>query len=138
MKRRVHRYGVPHSGGDARRWEIMTNWADDIIEEEADENEEVRSDGDVLGEVTGKVRRKAASVRQAIPFEEQWETDLEAFETCKVCQVLLHTTWRIAFCKLGSGEELRLIPQIAASVYLSWNMCRTVSVLGVKSLMIDP
>ncbi|KAI0919919.1 hypothetical protein AcV5_001861 [Taiwanofungus camphoratus] len=83
MKRRVHRYGVPHSGGDARRWEIMTNWADDIIEEEADENEEVRSDGDVLGEVTGKVRRKAASVRQAIPFEEQWETDLEAFETCK-------------------------------------------------------
>jgi len=62
----------------------MTNWADDIIEEETDE-EEIRSDGDVLGEVTGKAKKKVASVQHDIPVEEQWEIDAEALETHKVC-----------------------------------------------------
>ncbi|KAH9931751.1 hypothetical protein B0H21DRAFT_699788 [Amylocystis lapponica] len=61
----------------------MTNWSDDVIEEEMDEGEEVRSDGDVLGEVTGRVRRRAVGIDQAIPYEEQWETDMDAFEARK-------------------------------------------------------
>ena len=62
----------------------MTNWADDVIEEEADEGEEYRSDGDVLGEVTGKARRRIPS-NPSIPYEEQWETDMDAFQALKVC-----------------------------------------------------
>jgi len=62
----------------------MTNWADDIIEEETDD-EEIRSDGDVLGEVTGKAKKKVASVQRDIPVEEQWEIDAEVLETRKVC-----------------------------------------------------
>ncbi|KAI0667157.1 hypothetical protein C8Q78DRAFT_982656 [Trametes maxima] len=60
----------------------MTNWADDIIEEEAEEGEEFRSDGDVLGEVTGKVRKRIPQ-DTAIPYEEQWETDSDAFQALK-------------------------------------------------------
>ncbi|OBZ73444.1 hypothetical protein A0H81_07250 [Grifola frondosa] len=81
MKRRTHRYGL--TGRSLRRWEVMTNWADDVIEEEADEGEEIRSDGDVLGEVTGKVRKKSITTDNTIPYEEQWETDVEAYEARK-------------------------------------------------------
>ncbi|GBE85633.1 hypothetical protein SCP_0801520 [Sparassis crispa] len=81
MKRRAQRYGV--SAGATRRWEIMTNWSDDVIEEELDEGEELRSDGDVLGEVTGRIRRRNVGIEQEIPYEEQWETDIDAYEARK-------------------------------------------------------
>ncbi|KZT64082.1 WD40 repeat-like protein [Daedalea quercina L-15889] len=83
-RRRTHRYGVAEgsSGGSTRRWEIMTNWADDIIEEE-DDGEELPSDGDVLGEVTGRARRRPNGVQNTIPEEEQWEVDEEALEARK-------------------------------------------------------
>ena len=61
----------------------MTNWADDVIEEEAEEGDEYRSDGDVLGEVTGKARRRIPQ-DNAIPYEEQWETDIDAYQALKV------------------------------------------------------
>ena len=65
----------------------MTNWADDVIEEEAEEGDEYRSDGDVLGEVTGKARRRIPQ-DNAIPYEEQWETDIDAYQALKVrCQL---------------------------------------------------
>ncbi|RPD52275.1 WD40 repeat-like protein [Lentinus tigrinus ALCF2SS1-6] len=80
MKRRAQRYGV--AGQSLRRWEVMTNWADDIIEEEAEEGDEYRSDGDVLGEVTGKTRRRIPQ-DSAIPYEEQWETDMDAYHALK-------------------------------------------------------
>ena len=35
MKRRAQRYG--YTGRSLRRWEVMTNWADDIIEEEEED-----------------------------------------------------------------------------------------------------
>ena len=84
-KRRPHRYGIPEgsNGRGARRWEIMTNWADDIIEEE-DDGEELPSDGDVLGEVTGRSRRRPNGVQDTIPEEEQWEVDEDALEARKV------------------------------------------------------
>ncbi|EMD31556.1 hypothetical protein CERSUDRAFT_88909 [Gelatoporia subvermispora B] len=81
MKQRAQRYGM--SGRSARHWEIMTNWADDVIEEEADEGEEFRSDGDVLGEVVGKTRRRIPRAEDQIPSEEQWETDGDALDAFK-------------------------------------------------------
>ncbi|KAI0706677.1 hypothetical protein C8Q76DRAFT_629871 [Earliella scabrosa] len=60
----------------------MTNWADDVIEEEAEEGDEYRSDGDVLGEVTGKARRKIPN-DDSIPYEEQWQTDMDAYQALK-------------------------------------------------------
>ncbi len=62
----------------------MTNWADDVIEEEAEEGDEYRSDGDVLGDVTGKARRRIPQ-DSAIPYEEEWETDMDAYQALKVC-----------------------------------------------------
>ncbi|RDX39492.1 WD40 repeat-like protein, partial [Lentinus brumalis] len=80
MKRRAQRYGV--TGRSLRRWEVMTNWADDVIEEEAEEGDEYRSDGDVLGDVTGKARRRIPQ-DSAIPYEEEWETDMDAYQALK-------------------------------------------------------
>lgn len=90
MKQRTQRYGVPEGGSSGRRWEIMTNWADDIIEEETDDGEEFRSDGDVLGEVTGRTKKRIAGVQQEIPYEEQWEVDVGALEARKVCVRITH------------------------------------------------
>ncbi|PCH34582.1 hypothetical protein WOLCODRAFT_27311 [Wolfiporia cocos MD-104 SS10] len=59
----------------------MTNWADDVIEEETDDGEELRSDGDVLGEVVPRIRRRAGGVQRTIRAEEQWEVDSDAFKT---------------------------------------------------------
>ncbi|EIW53101.1 uncharacterized protein TRAVEDRAFT_32004 [Trametes versicolor FP-101664 SS1] len=78
----------------------MTNWADDVIEEEAEEGEEFRSDGDVLGEVTGKVRRRIPP-ESSIPYEEQWETDKDAYQASKAQppttqfrqSVQMHSDW---------------------------------------------
>jgi WD repeat-containing protein 48 len=90
LKRRSGRYGVcddseiRHSFG---RWEIMTGWADEISEEDT-EDEEHRSDGDILGDVldnTGRARRRRNVFDPAdIPYEEQWETDMDAFQPGKV------------------------------------------------------
>ncbi|PIL26820.1 transporter [Ganoderma sinense ZZ0214-1] len=78
--RRGQRYG--YAGRGMRRWEVMTNWADDVIEEEAEEGDGYRSDGDVLGEVTGRARRRIPT-DNAIPYEEQWETDMDAYQALK-------------------------------------------------------
>ncbi|KAA1473313.1 WD40 repeat-like protein [Dentipellis sp. KUC8613] len=88
MKTRTRKYGAPN--GDAgshmrmvsSRWEMMTGWADDIIDEDVEE-EVPRSDGDILGDVKGSGKRRRLSLVNrgaSIPFEEQWETDLNAFE----------------------------------------------------------
>ena len=65
------------------QWEIMTGWADEVEEDEHEDAEEVRSDGDILGEVqdsSGRRRRRRPRPEDGIPHEEQWETDLEAFQ----------------------------------------------------------
>ncbi|KAH9938898.1 uncharacterized protein BXZ73DRAFT_44505 [Epithele typhae] len=80
MTRRAHRYGYGKQRQSMRRWEVMTNWADDIIEEE-DEGEEPRSDGDVLGEVTGK--KKRIHTDKSISYEDEWETDVDAYQAFK-------------------------------------------------------
>ncbi|KAI0749013.1 hypothetical protein BC629DRAFT_122493 [Irpex lacteus] len=104
LKKRERRYGVPESNEMRRtvgRWEIMTGWADDIIEEET-EDEEYRSDGDILGDMqdsSGRLRRRRVNVLNPmeIPYEEQWETDLDLFTPGKTSQfrqsVQAHTDW---------------------------------------------
>ena len=89
MKQRVQRYGTQDSAmhRSVGRWEIMTGWADDILEEEGEEDEG-RSDGDVLGDVQeangGRQRRRNNGIDRLISYEEKWETDLETFQPGKV------------------------------------------------------
>lgn len=67
------------------RWEIMTGWADDAIDEEAEDGEDrLQSDGDILGEVTANASRRRKTDSKTIPYEHQWETDLGAFKSGKV------------------------------------------------------
>lgn len=64
------------------RWEIMTGWADDIVENEG-EDKGFRSNGDVLGDVQdsgGRGRRRWNTSPSDIPYEEQWETDMDVFQ----------------------------------------------------------
>ncbi len=87
MKKRSQKYGVTTNTmqRDFGRWEIMTGWADDIIEEDPEEGEELSRDGDILGEVReGGGRGRRRPIDPSIPFEHQWETDVDAFEDGKV------------------------------------------------------
>jgi WD repeat-containing protein 48 len=72
----------PDGKNDARRrgrWEVMTGWDDEGLDEETDDAEErLVSDGDVLGDVTA--RRRPTSLASEIPYERQWETDMSAFQ----------------------------------------------------------
>ncbi|KAH9475511.1 UBP9-binding protein [Psilocybe cubensis] len=70
-------------GSKRGRWEAMTGWGDDSIDEEAEDGEErLVSDGDILGDVTTNAdrRRRAASVSGELPHERQWETDILSFK----------------------------------------------------------
>ncbi|KAJ6581489.1 hypothetical protein B0H19DRAFT_1115437 [Mycena capillaripes] len=79
------------------RWETLTGWADDAIDEEAEEaDERPTSDGDILGDVTAlSARRRRPSAVRDLPHEEQWEMNPDAsprassFRQC----VQTHTDW---------------------------------------------
>ncbi|EGN97348.1 hypothetical protein SERLA73DRAFT_169707 [Serpula lacrymans var. lacrymans S7.3] len=76
MKRRPPRHinGAQHK--PANRWETLTGMADDFIDEEIEDEERMRSDGDILGDVkesSGRRRRHRQS--EDIPYESQWEMD---------------------------------------------------------------
>ena len=64
------------------RWELLTGWGEDFIEEEAEDGDEQPiSDGDILGDVVNTLKkRRQASVTGEIPHERQWQTDLSIFE----------------------------------------------------------
>jgi WD repeat-containing protein 48 len=82
MRKRERRYGFTDDDMHRRvgRWEIMTGWADDVLEDD-DAEDEVRSDGDILGDVQeAGTRRGQRRPSSEIPWEEQWETDVEAFQ----------------------------------------------------------
>lgn len=113
MKQREHRYGAPARSmrTGAGRWEIMTGWTDDIIEEDPEEAEEYRSTGDILGEVRGsgaRERWRRNSVReQPVPYEQQWETDMEMYQEGKISQfrqcAQIHSDWinDVLLCNLN-------------------------------------
>ncbi|EKM49424.1 uncharacterized protein PHACADRAFT_265673, partial [Phanerochaete carnosa HHB-10118-sp] len=88
MKKRAQRYGISDNFMQRNfgRWETMTGWADDVAEDE-DEVNEGRRDGDILGDVQDVNRwnkRRPLRPEDSIPWEEQWETDLEAFQPGQV------------------------------------------------------
>lgn len=65
------------------RWEGMTGWGDDVIGEEDDTDDKIRSDGDILGDVNSSRRRRRAD--GTIPYELSWEVNRDAYESYKVC-----------------------------------------------------
>ena len=83
MKKRRPKFRNGSIRRSVGRWEIMTGWADDVIDEEAEEADDryVGSDGDILGEVSANNsrRKKMLARKTSIPFENEWETDLDAF-----------------------------------------------------------
>jgi WD repeat-containing protein 48 len=69
------------------RWEALTGWMDDAIDEEAEEaDERPTSDGDVLGEVTAGAarRRRLTNATRDPPLEDQWKMDVDAFTSPRV------------------------------------------------------
>lgn len=81
------------------RWETMTGWADDVIDEEAEEaDERPTSDGDILGYATASAtRRRRPTKSDSLPLEQQWETDLEAVKYGKVSK--LSQSRPVSYCK---------------------------------------
>jgi WD repeat-containing protein 48 len=69
------------------RWETLTGWADDAIDEEAEEaDERPKSDGDILGDVTTVAarRRRPSGIRE-LPHEDQWEFDPDTSPRVRCC-----------------------------------------------------
>ncbi|KIK67364.1 hypothetical protein GYMLUDRAFT_238660 [Collybiopsis luxurians FD-317 M1] len=81
----------------AGKWEVMTGWADDVMDE--DEEDVVASDGDILGTVVGTAgrRKRAMKLGNAMPYELQWEIDMDEFEPGQPSHfrqcAQLHTDW---------------------------------------------
>ena len=86
MRRRDHNDRVTQNSSS--RWELLTGWVDPIVDDIPGEDQELRSDGDILGEVRGSSRRRAMSGAAAtggsIPFEHEWEPDVDAFRPGQV------------------------------------------------------
>ncbi|KAJ7252791.1 hypothetical protein B0H12DRAFT_1233874 [Mycena haematopus] len=87
----------PRTGGDVSaqrgRWETLTGWADDAIDEEAEDAEErAASDGDILGEVAARRRRPGT---RSLGYEEQWELDGDSSPRASSFRqsVQTHTDW---------------------------------------------
>ncbi|KAJ4483357.1 hypothetical protein J3R30DRAFT_1767713 [Lentinula aciculospora] len=61
-------------------WEAMTGWADDGMDSE-EEDFPITSSGDILGTVVGTVdrRKRATKPGSMLPYEHQWETNIDAF-----------------------------------------------------------
>jgi WD repeat-containing protein 48 len=85
--------GLRKGGG---RWETMTGWGDNAIDEEAEDGDDrLRSDGDIIGDVDSARKRRRGNPDGSIPYEFQWETDLDAYqprvgETLSVCDQNTH------------------------------------------------
>ncbi|KAI9457236.1 WD40 repeat-like protein [Lactarius psammicola] len=81
MRQRVRKHDATRRS--STRWELITGWGDEIVDDALDEDKDMRSDGDILGEVKGSSRRRGLSSAAAspgiIPFERQWEGDIGAF-----------------------------------------------------------
>lgn len=107
------------SGG---RWEVMTGWADDVIQEEGEEGDErPTSDGDVLGDVVGGTSRRKRTIRRTntLPFEHQWETDIDAFKPGKPSEfrqcTQTHTDWvnDILLCNYNQTRMFSCYPLLS-------------------------
>ena len=86
MRKRTRIGDVPRP--NSTRWELVTGWIDPITDDPPEEDEDMRSDGDILGEVIGSARRRklssAAATSGSIPFDHMWELDIDAFRPGQV------------------------------------------------------
>ncbi len=87
------------------RWELLTGWVDPVVDDAPDEDHELRSDGDIIGDVRGSSRRRRLSGAEgisgpgSIPFEHQWEPDADVFRPGQVrLDLLLFTPSKIHGC----------------------------------------
>ncbi|KAK1227165.1 hypothetical protein PQX77_009799 [Marasmius sp. AFHP31] len=89
---------LKHPRDEKYRWEIMTGWADDVDED----GDEFGGDGDVLGDVTGTLRKRREEGSE-FPYEKRWEMRKDSTgappATFRQCAEL-HTEWinDIALC----------------------------------------
>ena len=86
MRKRTRTVDAPHPS--TTRWELATGWTGPISDDLPEEDEDMRSDGDILGEVRGSARRRKLSTATAtsgsIPSEHTWEPDVDAFRPGQV------------------------------------------------------
>ena len=104
LRRRTYRSGAYAVDRAGRRWERLTRDEEDgdaiYEEDDSDEEEWPTSDGDIIGDVKESGRRHGAKYwarPSDIPFEEQWETDLDLFDEKQVCSSK-YCYWNIVPC----------------------------------------
>lgn len=69
--------------GRSDRWEMLTGMSDETFADEVEEDE--RRDGDVLGDVKeGGGRRRRGSTTDQLPYELQWQLDVDALTSGSV------------------------------------------------------
>jgi WD repeat-containing protein 48 len=143
MRKRVHNDHVTRNSSS--RWELLTGWVDPVVDDVPGEDRELRSDGDILGEVRGSSRRRkmsgAAATSACIPVEHQWEPDVDAFRPGQVRLPLraLCLLNQPSFCKPSTFRQ-------AAQIHLDWvndillcnqnqmRLCHPLSPKGVTNL----
>lgn len=99
------------------RWEMLTGWADDAIQEEEDA-EDRGTDGDVLGEVTSRKSRSASMSADSAP-ETQWQTDFSAFKPGVVgsSPSSVEVAFNISSSVVNTGRVPRRIPTGSTTSY---------------------
>ena len=87
MRKRIRSIDVPRH--NSTRWELVTGWIDPVTDDLPEEDDDMRSDGDIIGDVRGSARRRKLSSATAssgsIPSEYMWEPDVDAFRPGQVC-----------------------------------------------------
>jgi len=72
MRKRTRNGDVPRQG--STRWELVTGWINPVIDDLPDEDEDMRSDGDILGDARGSARRRKLSSATARVDLSRWRT----------------------------------------------------------------
>ena len=72
------------------KWEVLTGWGDDAIEEESDDEQRPMTDGDILGDVTRRNRKEIVGAE--LPYERRWEMDPTAFKAGTVSAIVWCTS----------------------------------------------
>jgi len=72
MRKRTRNGDVPRQG--STRWELVTGWIDPVIDDLPDEDEDMQSDGDILGDARGSARRRKLSSATARVDLSRWRT----------------------------------------------------------------
>jgi len=116
----------PRDGYEKYRWEMMTGWADDV-----DEDGDEFVDGDVLGEVTGTLRKRREEGSD-IPYEQRWEMRKDSTGAPSATfrqSAELHTEWinDVALCNYNQT----VVSASSDGTVKTWNPhAGQVSILG--------